>query len=256
MQITWYGTATLQVAEGTSRLLLDPFIARNPACRQVGLSELAGFETIFLTHGHLDHAADIPNILSCGKSVVYCGPETANNLIREGAASDRFRIVRPGDRVRIGTLEVEVLRGRHVCTDLRRKLQMIAGLRTPGNMKEFARLIQFHRRYPAGDVLMYRIEGGGCSLLAFGSLNLDLTETYAPADWSALPYQGRSDMTEYTLSLLNGIRPRGIFLHHFDDSFPPVTRQEETTALIQAAASRFSEMKVIVPQHRKEYTLE
>ncbi len=45
-----------------------------------------------------------------------------------------------------------------------------------------------------------------------------------------LPFQGRSDLTEYALPLAERLAPKAILLDHWDDAFPPMSAEIETGA--------------------------
>ena len=82
-----------------------------------------------------------------------------------------------------------------------------------------------------------------------GSLNLADGEDYPQGlDILALPFQGRSDLETYALSFIEKIRPKTIYLHHFDDAFPPVSSSVATGIFIRNVEKDFPDIKVIVPK--------
>jgi hypothetical protein len=89
--------------------------------------------------------------------------------------------------------------------------------------------------------------------LHLGSLNLAEKEIYPQGvDILALPYQGRSDLETYALSIVAKIQQKTIYLHHFDDSFPPLTGTIKTGTFRQKLAGYFPEIKLIVPERGRE----
>jgi len=66
-----------------------------------------------------------------------------------------------------------------------------------------------------------------------------------------LPFQGRSDLNTYTLNIINRLKPKALYLHHFDDSFPPVSDTMNTGSFIHAAAAAYPGLPVIVPEYKE-----
>ena len=59
MRVTWYGTATIGIDDGESKILFDPFVRRNKKLEySTPLEGFAGFDGVFITHGHFDHLYD------------------------------------------------------------------------------------------------------------------------------------------------------------------------------------------------------
>ena len=123
----------------------------------LGAPQLAGAESIFLTHGHLDHLLGIPFVLSrrslhrLSHTRVYCPSEIAGGvegLIREcerlEEVSYQFELVplKSGDRVEVARdLTVEAFSSEHVVPSLgyhlwRQKRSLLPDLRSlpPGEL--------------------------------------------------------------------------------------------------------------------------
>ena len=102
--------------------------------------------------------------------------------------------------------------------------------------------------YPAGEVLVYFIEVKGKKILHLGSLNLDENERYPDkVDVLTVPYQGRSDLPSYALKFVSRLQPETVFLHHFDDSFPPVSSPVDPQPFINSVKERFPGIRMIRP---------
>lgn len=102
------------------------------------------------------------------------------------------------------------------------------------------RLLRLNKAYDEnGEILFYEITCGTLRLQIMGSLGLDADTAYPTgADWLILPFQGRSDLTEYAMPLVERLAPRGILLDHYDDAFPPMSATVDTAGFVTAAEKR------------------
>ena len=85
MKITWLGHSGFRIEIGGSVLLVDPWIAGNPAFPEGRESEaLDGATHILLTHGHGDHASSVKDIAKEQGLPVLCIFEIAERWGGEG----------------------------------------------------------------------------------------------------------------------------------------------------------------------------
>jgi ribonuclease J len=71
-----------------------------------------GLKAFFITHGHEDHTGALPYILRRVTAPIYCTPLTADLIevkLKEARLLDQadLRRVQPGDRIQVGSFEVE-----------------------------------------------------------------------------------------------------------------------------------------------------
>jgi len=76
------------------------------------LQHRQGLKALFITHGHEDHTGALPYILKRVQAPIYCTPLTADLIavkLEEARLLDKadLRRMHPGDRVRVGSFEVE-----------------------------------------------------------------------------------------------------------------------------------------------------
>ena len=71
-------------------------------------------------------------------------------------------------------------------------------------------------------------------------------------DILVLPFQGRSNMARYSLSIIEKIKPKTIILDHFDDAYPPITKHIDTSKFIKLMKGKHPEITVIEPKYGKE----
>jgi L-ascorbate metabolism protein UlaG (beta-lactamase superfamily) len=248
MEVKWYGTAALAFSAGGKTILFDPFLPMNPNLPQPDLSELAACGDIFITHGHFDHLVDVPKVVASGGGPVFCSKTAAETLTREGVKQADIIVIKPGDLIERGLFRITVLRGKHIRFDRRLIMQTLFNRRVILHRSNLKLILRESRRYPAGEVLVYLIEVEGKKILHLGSLNLDENERYPDkVDVLTVPYQGRSDLPSYALKFVSRLQPETVFLHHFDDSFPPVSSPVDPQPFINSVKERFPGIRMIRP---------
>ena len=82
MDIRFLGHAAFELSDGTSTVLIDPFLTGNPKAA-VAADELSP-QAILLTHGHIDHIGDTLPIATRAGSHVVAVVEIANELSADG----------------------------------------------------------------------------------------------------------------------------------------------------------------------------
>lgn len=78
IEITWLGHSTWWIETGDSKILIDPFIADNPAANVPATS--LDPTHILISHGHYDHIADAAAIANRAKAIVVANYEIATWL--------------------------------------------------------------------------------------------------------------------------------------------------------------------------------
>lgn len=252
MEVKWYGTAALAFSAGGKTILFDPFLPVNPNLPAADLSELADCGDIFITHGHFDHLIDVPKVVASGGGPVFCSKTAAETLTREGVNRADILVVEPGDLVERDPFKITVLKGKHIRFDRRLIVQTLFNRRLLSYRRNLKLMLKESPHYPAGEVLVYFIEVKGKKILHLGSLNLDESERYPDkVDVLTVPYQGRSDLPAYALEFVSRFQPESIYLHHFDDSFPPVSSPVDLQPFINLVKERFPGIWMIRPDALK-----
>jgi len=82
MDIRFLGHAAFELTDGTSTVLIDPFLTGNPKAA-ASADELVA-DAILLTHGHVDHLGDTVSIAKRTNAQVVAIVEIANELRGEG----------------------------------------------------------------------------------------------------------------------------------------------------------------------------
>lgn len=71
MKVTYYGHATILLETEKAKLLFDPFISPNELAKDVDIDAIKP-DYILLTHGHVDHVADLFTIQTNSDATVIC----------------------------------------------------------------------------------------------------------------------------------------------------------------------------------------
>jgi L-ascorbate metabolism protein UlaG (beta-lactamase superfamily) len=129
VRATWFGTAAVLLDDGSTRLLLDPFVTR-PGMLRVGLGlalqpDRVGVErwldrldaretaAVLVSHSHYDHLLDAALFARKSGAVLVGSESTANVGRGAGLAGDRIRVIRPRETMRFGAFEVTFLPSEH-----------------------------------------------------------------------------------------------------------------------------------------------
>ncbi|MDY3918216.1 MAG: MBL fold metallo-hydrolase [Candidatus Limivivens sp.] len=258
MKITWYGTASLSIETALSKILIDPFLTPRGSENRTSLQDFAGYDTILLTHGHLDHIQSIPKILEGNEAVVFCTATPAETLERKGVPGERIMEIQPGIQLAFRDIRVTVLKGKHIQYD--RKLVEKTFLSW--------RMLRYAYRIPSmffqnrafrenGETVTYLLEAAGKSVLILGSMGLDEEEEYPEkVDILVLPFQGMLDPSLPAAAVIDRIRPGMVMLDHFDDAFPPFSKTVDTRSLKKLLDKRDPDLCVVKPKAGKTYCLD
>jgi len=251
-KLKWYGTASILLEQDGTKLLFDPFFFLRGKSFEPPDDGLSAVENILVTHGHLDHIADIPAILkqSAGTATVYCTAKPREVLISKGVDETRIRQITPGSRLSFGPFEVRVLKGKHIVFNMGLILKTFFNPRVLANLNNL-RYLQKENRIcaEAGETAAFDISVSDKRILLLGSLNLDdNTEYPADVDLLILPFQGRSDLSKYAMPFIDRLQPKKVLLDHFDNAFPPISSNVKTGPFVSLMKQKYPDIPVICPQ--------
>ncbi len=199
---------------------------------------------IFITHGHLDHIYHIPALYTTKDDAnIYCTKTPAKTLTKNGLPAEKIIEIAPGFTKDVAGFSVQAFAGKHCKFDAGLIFGLLKSKRFWRNFKRAAWLLGLDKKFPeAGEILFYEIremmnENAGSSpkrLQILGSMNLRFDEAYPTgADALILPLQGRSDQDTYALKIVERLRPKRIFIDHYDDAFPPLTDNVDVSGFIK-----------------------
>ncbi|MBR2572338.1 MAG: MBL fold metallo-hydrolase [Clostridia bacterium] len=243
MRLTWLGTAGFLLEDAGFPIALDPFLGLpHPEAGGPAREKFRTAQAVFLTHGHLDHILDVPGLYRDSCARIYTTPAPAGYLLSAGIPKERVHLIRPGDTVSEGPFEIDAYASRHCAFDAGLVLQTACRPAFFAHPRRAFRILKLHRSLPeAGETLFYQIRCGKTRIAAMGSLNLRDDVAYPTgADALLLPFQGRSRINEYAMPFVGRLKPQRVILHHWDDTFPPLSGRIETGEFCSAVRQRFS----------------
>ncbi len=257
--ITWHGTACFSLEYGSDRILFDPFLELAGGSYGADPQELASFDTIFVTHCHFDHLFTAQQLLeeTDGDVSVFCTRQCCETL--EMFIGDESNVVQidTGRSYRIGSIYIDVLKGRHIEFQWRHILDTMTPLRVIRYARNLPFLFQANRLFKeAGESVAFHIHAGDRDILLLGSLALDPEECYPEnVDVLILPYQGNNDLPARAEEVVKRLNPKSIILSHFDNAFPPMSRNVDLRPFKQMMEKNFPMIFVVKPEAGKPILL-
>lgn len=256
MRIKWYGTASLMIEGGNTRILVDPYLKQyNPKLPRLPLEEGAAAQAAFITHPHLDHFCNIGAFLEKGLPQVYVSENGIAHARRNGIPTERMCPISAGETYTIGDITVRVIQSRHCKFDLPTILRVALNPATYCKLKDGVAILKQTRRYKIGnDIFALEFAYGGKSVLVLGSAGMDAETEYPKgADLLVFPYQGRKGMHRYMQPFLDTFQPKAVMCDHFDNAFPPITHTVNTKKFIPSVKKRLPEANAFVPEENVWY---
>lgn len=230
--LTWLGTAGVLVDDGSTGILIDPFVSRQSLLRVVlgmrlppdrGLirhwADSLGcrdIKAVVVSHSHYDHVLDAP-YFAMETGAPMAGSSSALNVGRgAGILEERLIEVRGGSQLRLGDFKVGFVESRHGPAFLGRvpwEGEIGRPVAPPASAGD----------YRCGAVFSLTLEHPWGTLVHHGSAG------FAPgmyegmhADLILLGISGRGDTQAYLSQVTDRIRPGTIIPIHFDDFFAPL----------------------------------
>ena len=276
LTLTYLGTAGWQITDGTILILVDPYLSRLPLlpdASSLTQAENAGrppvdqslvvrpdtapvdahvqhADFILLTHSHVDHILDAPNIaLKTGATVI--GHESAINIMRgSGVLPSKLITVRGGEDYTFGSFSVRIVPSIH--SALFNKHYFQSGIIPPSVQPPFklGDLIE-------GGNLAYLIRIAGHQILAFGSMNYIEREVAGLRPDVVLMGAGesRKEIYDYAGRLMRALGfPAIVLPTHWDNYMVPFDApQDKNIAALQTFVrevhSASPNTAVIIPKY-------
>jgi L-ascorbate metabolism protein UlaG (beta-lactamase superfamily) len=274
VQLKYLGTAGWEVSDGTSVVLIDPYLSRlkrstpndgilaTDSRRLFAPDDLAVSDTatidahitradfIVITHTHGDHAMDLGYIaLKTGATVI--GTERTCQVARAyGVPNDKLFTVKGGEDLQLGKLSIRVIPSLHGILRRAPNAPQSASAAPPAASGELKAPLRI-RDFAEGGTLAYLIRIGGRQILAFGSMNYIEREVDGLRPDVALigAMPERREIYQYTPRLLRALGYPPLVLPTHWDRFN-VTYDVSQQPAIDRLQSFLDEVKEASPKTR------
>jgi L-ascorbate metabolism protein UlaG (beta-lactamase superfamily) len=252
--VTWYGTAGFRIETGERVLLIDPYLSRNADARPrlpFGPDGVSEAREIFLSHGHFDHAADVPRIARRTGARVYCSAVAAEALRRQGVPGAQLVVACDGDSFDFGVYQAQCFHSAHARFDLPLIARTL--VRALPSVLFDMRLFSLLRHWPQGQVLSWRFTlaaEGDRVVHHFGSAGCTedelarLTALGAP-DVLMFPLQGHSRICWIAARVVERLKPHVVVPHHHDDFRPPISQMVDLGPFVEAVGELSPPVEVV-----------
>jgi L-ascorbate metabolism protein UlaG (beta-lactamase superfamily) len=268
--LKYFGAAGWEISDGTTVLLIDPYLSRLNGPRPPGAPRAAQYDRdtrpafgwadraasdtstidshvrradfILVTHTHYDHVLDVPYLAAKTHATVI-GTESTENVLRAyRIAEDQLVTVRGGEDFEFGTFSLKVIPSIHSALDHK---HYFSSATAPRGMTAPLTLEQMH---PEGGTLAYLIRFNGHRILVFGGMNYIEREMQGLEPDVALVGAGasRKEIYDYSGRLMRALHfPSLVLPTHWDDFTAPYGASQQTS--IDALQSFVREIRAASP---------
>jgi len=231
-ELTWLGTAGFIIKSSKQgSIAFDPYLSRPESAKlsPFKAKDFENIDSVFLGHGHFDHAYDIPEIASVCGCQVYAGENTKNRLMnKHGLEAKRF--IHKTDCLN-KHFSVRSFKSKHVNFDCALLWTTLKRL----NFSQVVDIIKLGINYPQGETTGYTFETAGKKFLFLSSAGFtkEETEIYQKEniDVLLLPLQGHTHISKIAADFALKINPKIIIPHHHDNFYPPISQEIKTDQL-------------------------
>lgn len=242
----WLGTAGFDLHLGTARLLIDPFVSRSPQARPALplKADTLQADAILITHGHLDHAYDVPALARQTRAPVYASISVCEMLHDLGVPARQTRPLAGGRTCRVNGVRIRAVLSRHIRFDW---ALVWGALRRVGS--RFFELARQFGAYPCGEVLAYRLTVGGREIAHLGSAGWYQEEwKEVHPEVAMLPLTGHSRIHHIALRMVQHLQPQWVIPHHHDDFYPPLSQSVPVQPFVTLLQKHHCPTRVVEPR--------
>jgi L-ascorbate metabolism protein UlaG (beta-lactamase superfamily) len=285
LSLTHFGAAGWSITDGTTTVLLDPYLSRirfkgrkygphdatevpGDTRTVVHMDEPPTIDTatidaripranyILLSHSHFNHCMDVPYIAQRTGAVVIGTESTASVAQNGGVPEEQTIVVKGGEDLAFPELSLQVIPSLHspLSCKLYRDFGTVPLQDCPLTLNE----------YVEGGTLAYLLRLAGRKILLFGSMNFIEREVEGLRPDIALIASAppRLDIHDYTGRLLRATgKPPVVIATHWDDQGLPYGASQakalgHTEQFVEEVKAVNPDASVIVPHHFQTITIE
>ena len=285
--LRWFGTAGWEISDGSTIILIDPYLSRVNGPRSPGAGsagtpmpgdtrKLYGWDDaiapdqtvidahiqranfILVTHTHYDHVLDVPYIAAKTHAAVI-GTESTDNVLRAyNIPEEQLITVRGGEDYEFGTFSLKVIPSIHSALDHK---HYFSSAKAPEGMKA---PLTFKQVSPEGGTLAYLVRFHGHQILAFGGMNYIEREMQGlKPDVVLVGAAGsRKEIYDYCGRLMRALQfPALVLPTHWDNFFVPYGGSQQPAidavqSFVEEVHGASPKTRVIVPKHFEPIALE
>src|SRR5215472_4243446 len=285
--LRWFGTAGWEISDGSTIILIDPYLSRINGPRPPGAGsagtpipgdtrKLYGWDDaavpdevaidshirranfVLVTHTHYDHVLDVPQIALKTHATVI-GTESTENVLRAYSVPEEQLItVRGGEDYEFGAFSLKVIPSIHSALDHKHYFSSATaheGMKAPLTFKQIS---------PEGGTLAYLVRLHGHQILVFGGMNYIEREMQGlKPDVVLVGAAGsRKEVYDYCGRLMRALQfPPLVLPTHWDNFFVPYGGSQQPAidavqSFVQEVQAASPKTKVIVPEYFEAILLE
>ncbi len=228
MKLRWLGTAGFRLQHQDGTLLVDPYVSRNAQARPshvASIDSLGPADAVILSHGHFDHAADLPELAKRHPMPIHACPRSCRNLAFRGIPEPLLHPIEAGQLLEIGPFQILPFPIHHVRYGaglVLRTLKRI-GVTAPT-------YLPLLKDWPCGQPFAFRIIIDQISLMHMGTAGatpaeLDRIAADRRDEVLLIALQGNDRIHEISAAIVDRLRPNRVIPQHHDDFYPPVSQE-------------------------------
>lgn len=232
IEAVWMGAAGFYVSDGTTAVLIDPFVSRYGMVH-VGLGRdiqpdadlirewmttlnPANVSLVIVSHSHYDHAIDAPIFAALTGGVLIGSESTLNVGKGVGLPAQQMFSIPVGKPITAGAFKVTFLESQH-------GKALFGRIPYPGSVDEPLVPPAPASAYKLGAAYSILVEHPKGTFLHHGSAgwNPGMFKD-VKADLVMLGIAGRGDSQEYVENVVRAVGAKRLLITHFDDFFVPL----------------------------------
>ncbi|MCX6383142.1 MAG: MBL fold metallo-hydrolase [Actinobacteria bacterium] len=218
--LKWLGVAGIELKVNEHVLIIDPYFTRIPFFKiwfgklkpdsKLIFEKIKYCDIVFITHSHIDHLMDVPDIIKYTGCKAYGSSNTCKLLSACGVPQELIFEIKVGDILNLGKFKLVILQANH---------RYIPGF-SEGPLKYPLQPPFNARQYRMDTYFAFNILVNGVKFMTDPGIN-NLARNLKKTD---VLFISASYIKEYYKLLLNKIHPKVLVPIHWDNFFSPLSK--------------------------------